>query len=42
MLAVRGDGSVWGWGLNDRGQVGNGTVGGDVLTPVQVTGLNLN
>jgi alpha-tubulin suppressor-like RCC1 family protein len=41
-LAVRADGSLFAWGSNDSGQVGNGITGGDVVTPVQVPGLNLN
>jgi alpha-tubulin suppressor-like RCC1 family protein len=42
MLALRTDGSVWAWGANDRGQAGIGVIGGNVLTPTQVPGLNLN
>lgn len=42
-LAVRSDGTVWAWGANSEGQVGNGTFGTSgcacVTTPVQVTGL---
>jgi alpha-tubulin suppressor-like RCC1 family protein len=30
-LAIRADGSVWGWGLDDRSQLGDGL--GDALTP---------
>ena len=32
------DGSVWTWGANDRGQIGDGT-GLSALTPTQVPGL---
>ena len=42
VLAMLPDGSVWAWGANDSGQIGNGVTGGNVLAPVQVTGLNLN
>ena len=34
-LAVRADGTVWAWGWNDKGQLGNGTTT-DQPTPVQV------
>jgi alpha-tubulin suppressor-like RCC1 family protein len=37
-LALRTDGSVWAWGVNSEGQLGNGTLTlGNV--PVRVTGL---
>ena len=42
VLAARNDGSVWAWGANDGGQIGNGSVGGNVLEPAVVRGLNLN
>lgn len=36
LLALDGDGNVWGWGSNSAGQIGNGSAGGSVSTPVQV------
>lgn len=41
-LAVRRDGTVWAWGDNMRGQLGNGSSAPFSATPVQVIGLNLN
>jgi len=38
-IALRYDGTVWSWGRNDRGQLGDGTTTRR-LTPVQVQGLN--
>jgi alpha-tubulin suppressor-like RCC1 family protein len=37
-LALRNDGTVWGWGINGAGELGNGTTTGS-LVPVQVAGL---
>ena len=34
-LAVKTDGTVWAWGLNDKGQLGDGTTT-TRLSPVQV------
>src|SRR5882724_11546850 len=36
-LAVKSDGTIWGWGMNGSGQMGNGTSGANVLTPVMVS-----
>jgi alpha-tubulin suppressor-like RCC1 family protein len=38
MLALRSDGTVLGWGLNVRGQLGNG-IQSQVSGPVQVTNM---
>ncbi|WP_375769694.1 RCC1 repeat-containing protein [Archangium gephyra] len=38
-LALRGDGTVWGWGSNVHGQLGVGTGGWFNGPPVQVVGL---
>jgi alpha-tubulin suppressor-like RCC1 family protein len=36
VLALKVNGSVWAWGYNWKGQIGDGTIGGDKTTPVQV------
>ena len=38
-LAVKSDGSVWAWGNNGVGQLGNPNVKGQSAVPVPVTGL---
>ncbi len=38
-VALKTDGTVWAWGLNSNGQLGDGTTT-SALTPVQVTGLS--
>jgi alpha-tubulin suppressor-like RCC1 family protein len=38
-LAVESDGTVWSWGWNQYGQIGDGTKGANRLAPVQVSGL---
>ena len=38
-VALKQDGTVWAWGGNDYGQLGDGTQT-DSLTPVQVSGLS--
>jgi alpha-tubulin suppressor-like RCC1 family protein len=38
-LALKSDGTVWGWGSNSNGQLGNGVTAGSQPSPVQVSGL---
>jgi alpha-tubulin suppressor-like RCC1 family protein len=38
-VAMKTDGTVWAWGSNNNGQLGNGTTTGSV-TPVQVSGIS--
>lgn len=39
-LALKVDGTVWAWGANDRGQLGNGTYSDRCDAPTQVVGLS--
>lgn len=36
VIAIKDDGSMWGWGANGCGQIGNGTTTSYVNTPVQI------
>ena len=38
-VALKSNGTVWVWGDNLHGQLGNGTTGGNSLSPIQVPGL---
>lgn len=38
-LALKDDGTVWGWGLNSSGQLGNGTTSESQVQPVQAKNL---
>lgn len=38
-LALRSDGTVWAWGDNSVGQLGNSSAGSGTTSPVQVSGL---
>jgi len=39
-LALKSDGTVWTWGDNSNGQLGNGATGGSSNVPVEVVNLN--
>jgi alpha-tubulin suppressor-like RCC1 family protein len=41
-MAVCADGTVWSWGFNENGQVGNGQHGAPVTVPTQVGQLDLD
>lgn len=36
VIALKSDGTVWSWGFNNSGQIGNNVSGTNALTPVQV------
>jgi alpha-tubulin suppressor-like RCC1 family protein len=38
-LALKSDGTVWSWGQNDSGQIGNNTNAPNIFAPVQVHGV---
>ena len=38
-LVLKGDGTVWAWGVNTNGEIADGTTT-QRLTPVQVSGLS--
>jgi len=40
VYALKNDGTVWAWGFNGNGALGNGSVNDQSLTPVQVAGLS--
>ncbi|MFA6285846.1 MAG: chitobiase/beta-hexosaminidase C-terminal domain-containing protein [Opitutaceae bacterium] len=39
-LALKSDGTVWSWGLNSSGALGDGSTANQQVSPVQVVGLN--
>jgi alpha-tubulin suppressor-like RCC1 family protein len=39
-VALRRDGTVWSWGVNEYGQLGRGSIGSDSAAPAQVAGLS--
>lgn len=41
VLAIKNDGSLWGWGSNTQGQIGNGTFGnGNIVTAPQLISID--
>ncbi|ETR68314.1 MAG: hypothetical protein OMM_10657, partial [Candidatus Magnetoglobus multicellularis str. Araruama] len=38
-FALKSDGSIWGWGHNNRGQIGDGTTS-DRQSPVEISGMS--
>ena len=41
VIGLKTDGTLWGWGMNDTYQMGNGTCCADQLTPIQI-GMDTN
>ena len=41
-LALKKDGTVWGWGYNYYGELGDGTTGTSILTPKQISSSSLS
>jgi len=39
-FAIKNDSTVWAWGNNTSGQIGDGSSSYEILTPVQVVGLS--
>lgn len=39
-MALKADGTVWTWGNNDYGQLGNGNIGTKQLLPIKIPGLS--
>ncbi len=42
VVALKSNGTLWAWGRNNHGQIGNGSEGGNVLVPVQITAAGDN
>jgi alpha-tubulin suppressor-like RCC1 family protein len=38
--SIKSDGTVWTWGSNSKGQLGNGEIGGVKFNPVQVSDIS--
>ena len=40
VLAIKTNGTLWGWGINSSGQLGTGIAGSNISSPVQIGNLN--